>query len=211
MYLPRLRRIDTILKAAKQADPDTVITRHFITTLLREGKITPLKYGDAWVVNIDELYAYLCGMQFEEKPYAPPSKRTIKKSGEIWREFLAEDPDTKVRRLNLRLFVQEQGIWYFTSSVGHWLIDSDELMYKLNPRGVDCKADMPRLRWHDDTVRGFKKQHPNLPVTIMMAEKAFQSDNVFKIKNGGRWIINYDQLETEVLKMIGYTPNQEAL
>lgn len=84
MYLPRLRRIDTILKAAKQSDPDTVITRHFITTLLREGKITPLKYGDAWVVNIDELYGYLCGMQFNKKPYVQPTKRTIKKSGEIW-------------------------------------------------------------------------------------------------------------------------------
>ena len=211
MYLPRLRRIDTILKAAKQADPDTVITRHFITTLLREGKITPLKYGDAWVVNIDELYGYLCGMKFVEKPYVPPAKRTIKKSGEILREFLAEDPDTKVRRLNLRLFVQEQGIWYFTSSVGHWLIDSDELMHRLNPRGVDCKVAMPRLRWHDDTVRGFKKQHPDLPVTMTMAEKAFQSDNVFKVKNGHRWIINYDQLEAGVFKMIGDMPNKDVL
>ena len=211
MYLPRLRRIDTILKAAKQADPDTVITRHFITTLLREGKITPLKYGDAWVVNIDELYGYLCGMKCVEKPYVPPAKRTIKKSGEIWREFLAEDPDTKVRRLNLRLFVQEQGIWYFTSSVGHWLIDSDELMHRLNPRGVDCKVAMPRLRWHDDTVRGFKKQHPDLPVTMTMAEKAFQSDNVFKVKNGHRWIINYDQLEAGVFKMIGDMPNKDVL
>ena len=211
MYLPRLRLIDTILKAAKQAGPDTVITRHFITTLLREGKITPLKYGDAWVVNIDELYGYLCGMKFVEKPYVPPAKRTIKKSGEIWREFLAEDPDTKVRRLNLRLFVQEQGIWYFTSSVGHWLIDSDELMHRLNPRGVDCKVAMPRLRWHDDTVRGFKKQHPDLPVTMTMAEKAFQSDNVFKVKNGHRWIINYDQLEAGVFKMIGDMPNKDVL
>ena len=113
--MPRLRRIDTVLKAMKQADPDTVITRYFITTLLQESTITPLKYGDAWVVNIDELYGYLCGMKFEEKPYTPPVKRTIKKSGEIWRAFLAEDPETKIRKLNLRLFVHEQGIWYFTS------------------------------------------------------------------------------------------------
>ena len=211
MYLPRLRRIDTVVKAMKQADHDTVVSRYFITTLLREGKITSLKYGDAWVVNLDELYGYLCGMKFEEKSYTSPAKRTIKKSGEIWREFLAEDPDTKVRRLNLRLFVKEQDIWYFTSSVGHWLIDADELMYKLNPRGVDCKVNMPRLRWHDDTVRGFKKQHPDLPVSMTMAEKAFRSDNVFKIKNGGRWILNYDQLETEVFKMIGYIPNQATL
>lgn len=110
MYIPRLRKIDVVLKDMKQADPDTVISRFFITKLLREGKITPLKYGDAWVVNLDELYGYLCGMQFEEKPYTPPAKRTIKKSGEIWRAFLAQDPETKIRKLNLRLFVHEQGI-----------------------------------------------------------------------------------------------------
>ena len=59
MYIPRLRKIDAVLKDMKQADPDTVVSRFFITKLLREGKITPLKYGDAWVVNIDELYGYL--------------------------------------------------------------------------------------------------------------------------------------------------------
>lgn len=204
MYLPRLRRIDSILKAMKEVDPETVVSRYFCTTLLQENKITPLKYGDAWVVNIDELYGFLQGRVFTQKPYTPPTTRNIKKSGEIWRAFQSEDPETKIRKLNLRLFVKEQGSWYFVSSVGHWLIDADELMYRLNPRGVDCRADMPRLRWHDDTVRGFKKSHPDLSVTMGIVEKALQSDSVFKIKNGHRWIINYDQLEREVYKIIGY-------
>ena len=55
MYIPRLRKIDAVLKEMKQSDSDTVISRFFITKLLRDGKITPLKYGDAWVVKIDEL------------------------------------------------------------------------------------------------------------------------------------------------------------
>ena len=67
------------------------------------------------------------------------------------------------------------------------------------------------LRWRDDTVRGFKKQHPDLPVSMTMAEKTFQSDNVFKVKNGHRWIINYDQLEAGVFKMIGDMPNKDVL
>ncbi len=209
MYLPRLRRIDTVIKEIKQADRNTVISRFFITKLLREGKITPLKYGDSWVVNIDELYGYLSGQTFVEKPYIPSPKRNIKKSGEVWRTFQAEDPDTKIRKLNLRLFVKEQKIWYFVSSVGHWVIDVDELMYKLNPRGVDCSFDMPRMRWHDETVRRFRWLHQDIPVTISIVEKAFQSDSVFKIKNGGRWIINYDQLEREVYKMVGATPKKE--
>lgn len=203
MYIPRLRKIDAVLKDMKQADPDTVVSRFFIIKLLREGKITPLKYGDAWVVNIDELYGYLNGEVFRDKPYIPPPKRNIQKSGDIWRTFKSEDPDTIIRKLNLRLFIKEQGGRYFVSSLGHWLIDSDELMYRLNPRGIDCRANMPRLRWHDDTVRGFKKVHPYLPVTMNIVENALKSDNVFKIKNGHRWIINYDQLEMEVYKQIG--------
>ncbi len=203
MYIPRLRKIDAVLKEMKQSDSDTVISRFFITKLLRDGKITPLKYGDAWVVNIDELYGYLSGKPFQDKPYMPPPKRNIQKSGDIWRTFKAEDPDTIIRKLNLRLFIKEQGGWYFVSSLGHWLIDGDELMHRLNPRGVDCRADMPRLRWHDDTVRGFKKTHPNLPVTMSIVENALKSGNVFKVKNGHRWIINYDQLEMEMYRQIG--------
>ncbi len=203
MYIPRLRKIDTVLKDMKQADPDTVVSRFFITKLLREEKITPLKYGDAWVVNIDELYGYLNGKVFRDKSYTPLAKRNIQKSGEIWRTFKAQDPDTMIRKLNLRLFIKEQGTWYFVSSLGHWLIDSDELMYRLNPRGIDCRANMPHLRWHDETVRGFKKAHPYLPVTMNIVENALKSDNVFKIKNGHRWIINYDQLELEVYRQLG--------
>lgn len=191
-----------MIKEMKQADCNTVVSRFFLTKLLKEDKITPLKYGDSWVINIDELYGFMNGMKFENKPYIPPVKRTIKKSGEIWRMFKAEDTETKIRKLNLRLFVKEQGIWYFVSSTGHWVIDLDELMYKLNPRGVDCKVDMPRLRWHDDTVRRFRYLHQDIPVTIRIVEKAFQSDNVFKIQNGHRWIINYDQLEKEVYRQL---------
>ena len=40
MYLPRLRRIDTVIKTMKQADRDTVVSRFFLTKLLKEGKIT---------------------------------------------------------------------------------------------------------------------------------------------------------------------------
>lgn len=200
MYIPRLRKIETIVKEMRQFDPDTVITRHFLEELIYTKKITPLKYGDAWVINLDELYGFLNGKTFIEKPYVPPAKRRIRTTGEIWRTFLAKDSSTKIRKLNIRLFIVKNNVWHFVSSAGNWLIDMDEFLYALNPRGVDVCFDMPRLRWHDDTVRGFKKRHPELPVTMSVVENALQSDNVFTILNGHRWIINYDQLEVEVTK-----------
>lgn len=67
MYLPRLRKISDVLTQMHAADPDTVITRHFIESLIHSGQLTALKYGDAWLVNLDELYLLLSA----ENPMIP--------------------------------------------------------------------------------------------------------------------------------------------
>lgn len=61
MYVPRLRRITDVVKEMKANDPNTEITYHLIQSLVSSGKITSMKYGNAWLINIDELYAYLKG------------------------------------------------------------------------------------------------------------------------------------------------------
>ncbi|MDE6292418.1 MAG: hypothetical protein K2L98_01920 [Bacilli bacterium] len=202
MYLPRLRRLETVIKEMKEIDPDNVITRYYLEELIYKKKITPLKYGDAWVINLDELYGFLSGKTFREITYTPTDQHNIMTTGGIWRAFLSADPATKIRKLNMRLFVAKNNIWHFVSSAGNWMIDVDELLYKLNPRGVNARFDVPRLRWHDDTVRGFKKLHPELPVTMSIIENTLQSESVFSVMNGRRWIINYDQLELAVMKKV---------
>lgn len=202
MYVPRLRRIDSVLKEIKAADPKSVISRWFIIQLIRSEEITPLKYGDAWLINTDELYGYLSGSIPQDFNYTPMIKRDLMTSGEIYRTFLCRDPDTKIRKLNIRLFVKEQNIWYFISPTRKWLIDFNAFMEKVNPHHINERVEIPRLRWHDDSVRNFKRTHPELSVTMTIAEQAFKSDRVFKTLNGHRWIINYDQLEQEVLRII---------
>lgn len=61
MYLPRLRRIADVLNEVKQVDPDTCLTRSMLIELMKQGVITPLKYGNAWVVNMDELLLFVNG------------------------------------------------------------------------------------------------------------------------------------------------------
>lgn len=95
MYVPRLRRIDTVLKEIKQADPQTVITRHFIIQLIRSEEITPLKYGDAWLINTDELYGYLSGCVPQDLNYKPLIKRDLMTSGEILPYVLSPRPRNK--------------------------------------------------------------------------------------------------------------------
>ncbi len=197
MYVPRLRRIDAVLKEMKAADPQTVISRWFILQLIRSEEITPLKYGDAWLINTDELYGYLSGVVLQDFDYTPAIKRDLMTSGEIYRTFLARDPETKFRKLNIRLFVKEQNIWHFISPSRKWYIDFNAFMDKVNPRHINERVEIPRLRWHDNSVRNFNKTHPELPVTIAITEQAFKSDRVFKMLNGHRWIASPFALEPE--------------
>ena len=66
MYIPRLRRISDVINEMKKADPDSIITYYTIIKLIEVGKLTALKYGNAWLINLDELYCVLGGRPYEE-------------------------------------------------------------------------------------------------------------------------------------------------
>ena len=66
MYIPRLRRISDVIKEMKKSDPDSIITYYSIIKLIEVGKLTALKYGNAWLINLDELYCVLGGKPEEE-------------------------------------------------------------------------------------------------------------------------------------------------
>ena len=61
MYIPRLRRINDVIKEMKKADPESIITHCAIMKLIECEKITAMKYGNAWLINLDELYHVLGG------------------------------------------------------------------------------------------------------------------------------------------------------
>ena len=59
MYIPRLRRIPDVVKEMRASDPESVITYALIKELIKQKKLTAIKYGTAYLVNLDELYFYL--------------------------------------------------------------------------------------------------------------------------------------------------------
>jgi len=67
MYLPRIRRINDAVNEIRKLDPKTEITRKLILELIKYHKLTYMKYGNAWIVNLDELYGYLKGKEFEHE------------------------------------------------------------------------------------------------------------------------------------------------
>ena len=54
-------KLADVLNEVKQVDPDTCLTRSMLIELMKQGVITPLKYGNAWVVNMDELLLFVNG------------------------------------------------------------------------------------------------------------------------------------------------------
>lgn len=204
MYVPILRKLNDAVRQIKSADPDSVISRYFIECLIDKKVLHPIMYGDSWMINLDELFFYLQGI-------APPSLTAhqqqsifsatsrIATSGDIWRAFLAQDADTPIRKLNIRYFISKNNLPYFISPDTKWQIDYPAFLQKLNPRNICKHSSLPRIRNHDYIVDNFAKTHPQLCVTRDMVEFAILSEKVFKTNHGRRWLINYDQLERQIL------------
>lgn len=57
MYIPRFRKIDQIIDEIKKVDPDTELNWRLLKQLIKEGKLSQMKIGNAWLVNTDELYS----------------------------------------------------------------------------------------------------------------------------------------------------------
>lgn len=58
MYIPRLRKKENIMRIVKKLDPKTALTYNLIHKLARTGEITEIKYGNACLINLDELFDY---------------------------------------------------------------------------------------------------------------------------------------------------------
>ena len=58
MYIPRLRRINDVLAEMKKRDPKTALKWRTVQYMIKQGASTSIKFGDAWLINIDELYNY---------------------------------------------------------------------------------------------------------------------------------------------------------
>lgn len=55
MYIPKLRRINDALEELKSIDPDCPLTWYALRELCQKGYLTTIKYGNSWLINMDEL------------------------------------------------------------------------------------------------------------------------------------------------------------
>jgi len=130
--------------------------------------------------------------------------RIAKTSGDIYKEFIIQDPGTIIRKPNLRRFVKQNKIRHYETNTV-WLINSVAFYNKLNPKHLqEHDFIIPRLRCIKTAVIEWNGSHQRYKDKIdkHTIEKAMNKETVFKIFYGNRWIINYDQLEPEIEKIV---------
>lgn len=58
MYIPRIRRINDVLTEIKKQDPETDLTWKLVKRLIKDKRLTAMKFGNSWLNNLDEFYGY---------------------------------------------------------------------------------------------------------------------------------------------------------
>ena len=211
MYIPKIRRMVDAIQEIKSIDPETALTHRYIRTMVETKKITTIKYGYAWVVNMDELYAYFTtsGVQSDEDANfwerelgSLIEEHPMFTSKMVCSLFYEHDSGSMIRQPNLRRFVQENNIRYFPINPSKWLINIVDFTTILNPKKINQRASLPRLRGQIKAFNEIIAAYPKLKIDRQLLQNALASENVFKIKNGGHWIINFDEFKQEVIRIL---------
>ena len=58
MYIPRIRRITDVLTEIKRQDPETDLTWKLVKRLIKDKRLTAMKFGNSWLINLDEFYGF---------------------------------------------------------------------------------------------------------------------------------------------------------
>ena len=77
--VPRMRTIEQCAAYFKEQDPETIMTRYRIRTLIKEGTIPHVMCGPKYVVNLDKLIEYLSGPAQEPEKKPEPKRVKIRR------------------------------------------------------------------------------------------------------------------------------------
>ena len=55
MYIPKLRKKERVIKEIRKIDSGTEFTMTLLNKLIKNGEISKIDYGNAQLVNLDEL------------------------------------------------------------------------------------------------------------------------------------------------------------
>lgn len=123
-----------------------------------------------------------------------------KTTGQIYRYIKSFDEDTIIRRTNVRKFCKKENLSY-TVCQGKWMIDLENLLTTLNPKGYSHNIPFPRLRTKISAQKEWNATHRR-KIKHHIIDCICNSGKVCVYTHGRRNIINYDQLELELIRVL---------
>ena len=119
-------------------------------------------------------------------------------TGQIYRYIKSVDKDTIIRKTNMRTFCQKENLDY-TICQGKMLINKESFLKALNPKGLTKSKPFPRLRTKFSAQKEWNAHHRK-KIKHYIIDCICNSGKVFVYKHGKYNIINYDELEEELIK-----------
>lgn len=121
-------------------------------------------------------------------------------TGEIYKIFKTYDKNTIIRKTNMRYHCRANELDYIITQ-DKWMIDCDSFMQSINQKRILRTIRMPRLRTKISAQNEWNTTHRK-KIKHHIIDKICDSGKVFVYKHGRTNIINYDELEKELIKVL---------
>ena len=121
-------------------------------------------------------------------------------SGYLQRLFAEQDKETILRRPNIRRFVLQYKVPYEQHKKA-WLIDFNAFIKAIAPKTYPIQEGVPKVRRIENALKEYNASHKQ-NATMDDVKACLKSGNVFYYSYRDRIIVNYEELEIELRKLI---------
>lgn len=121
-------------------------------------------------------------------------------SGYLQRLFAEQDKQTILRRPNIRRFVLQYKVPYEQHKKA-WLIDFNAFIKAIAPKKYPIQEGVPKVRRIENALKEYNASHKQ-NATMDDVKACLKSGNVFYYSYRDRIIVNYEELEIELRKLI---------
>lgn len=120
----------------------------------------------------------------------------------ILKKIKSMDEETIFRVRNIRKFVTTHNVIHH--KVGNcYLIDFEDFMKTINPLKIDRRYSIPRIRTIDSSTREYNSIHkPRITHHTVLDCLKQHEDEITYLKSERQYLINYDELEEQLIKML---------
>lgn len=201
MYIPKLRNATSVVEHIKKYDKETAVTAHLLRTLAEKKKLTCRHVGKARLFNLDECLQYFTGeIVFTKVKKDKRAQRKMRGTFEILNLFKDNDNDTFLTKLIVRrIAANEKKVFAFFIDYRKWLIDLDAFVIYFSGKTNQTATVAPRIRTYEESYHLIHRDYPYCKITWVELHTIVHSGDIFIIKHGNRWILNYDQLINKII------------